>query len=108
MKIISIIVVRLAVILGLLAVGFAVGFPIGQQRGFDNGSEWAIVQADIAAREAGVSLPFLLEEGQIRVIIRQSPDLHKWARQQAALYNERITVAPDGKAVIPVGIETED
>lgn len=108
MKIISMIVVRLAVILGLLAAGFALGFPIGQQRGFDNGSEWAIVQADIAAREAGVSLPFLLEEGQIRVIVRQSPDLHKWARQQAALYNERLAVAQDGKAVVPVGIETED
>ena len=108
MKIISMIVVRLAVILGLLAAGFALGFPIGQQRGFDTGSEWAIVQADIAAREAGVSLPFLLEEGQIRVIVRQSPDLHKWARQQAALYNEQITVAQDGTSVIPVGIEAED
>lgn len=108
MKIISMIVVRLAVILGLLAAGFALGFPIGQQRGFDNGSEWAIVQADIAAREAGVSLPFLLEEGQIRVIVRQSPDLHKWARQQAAFYNDRITIAQTAKTEIPVGIEAAD
>lgn len=83
MKIISTIVVRIVMMLGLLAMGFALGFPMGQQRGFDNGSEWAIVQADIAAREAGVSLPFSLEEGQIRVTIRQSPDLHKWARQTA-------------------------
>jgi hypothetical protein len=108
MKIISMIVVRIAVILGLLVAGFALGFPIGQQRGFDNGSEWAIVQVDIVAREAGVSLPFALEEGQIRVIVRQSPDLHKWARQQAALYNERITVAKTGTSDIPVGIETGD
>ncbi len=108
MKIISMIVVRIAVILGLLVAGFALGFPIGQQRGFDTGSEWAIEQADIAAREAGMSLPFSLEEGQIRVIIRQSPDLHKWARQQAALYNDRIAVAGAGKTDIPVGTEVED
>ena len=108
MKIISMIVVRTAVILGLLATGFALGFPVGQQRGFDTGSEWAIVQADIAAREAGMILPFSLEEGQIRVTVRQSPDLHKWARQQAALYNDRITVAKSGKTDIPVGIEAVD
>ena len=108
MKIISMIVVRLAVILGLLAAGFALGFPIGQQRGFDTGSEWAIVQADIAAREAGSSLIVSLEEGQIRVIVRQPPGLYKRARQQAALYNERITVAQEGRAVIPVGIEADD
>lgn len=84
MKTIFIIVIRIAAILGSLAAGFALGFPLGQQKGFHTGSEWAIIQVDIAAREAGVSLPFFLEEGRIRVIVRQPPDLHKWARQQAS------------------------
>jgi hypothetical protein len=114
MKIISKIVVRIAMMLGLLAVGFAVGFPLGQSKGFDTGSEWAIVQADIAAREAGMPLPFSLEEGQIRVTVKQSPDLHKWAQHQAALYNDRITVndrittVKADKKYIPIGIEDAD
>jgi len=53
MKIISMIIVRLVAILGLLTAGFALGFPIELQKGFNTGSEWGIVQADIAAREAG-------------------------------------------------------
>jgi len=108
MKIISTIIVRLAAIVGLLAAGFALGFPVGAHKGFDTGSEWAIVQADIAAREAGMSLPFSLEDGQIRVTVKQSPDLHKWAQQQAALYNDRITVAKASKTAIPVGVEAAD
>jgi hypothetical protein len=49
MKIISTIIVRTVLMLALLAMGFALGFPLGQSKGFDTGSEWAIVQADIAA-----------------------------------------------------------
>ena len=93
MKIASLIILRIALILGLLATGFAVGFPVGQHKGFDRGSEWAIVQANIAAREAEMDLPFALEDGQITVTVRQSPDLHKWAKKQAALYNDRLTAA---------------
>jgi hypothetical protein len=102
MKIISLIILRIAVVLGLLAMGFGLGFPVGQQKGFDNGSEWAIVQADMAAREAGMILPFILEDGQIRVVVRQSPDLHKWARKQAELYNDRLTIAEVHQADRPV------
>jgi len=102
MKIVSLIVLRIVVILGLLATGFAMGFPVGQHKGFSRGSEWAIVQADIAAREAGMVLPFSLADGQIRVVIRQSPDLHKWARRQAALYNDRMTVNEAARSDIPV------
>ena len=109
MKTISTIVVRITIMLGLLAAGFALGFPLGQHKGFDTGSEWAIVQADIAAREAGMSLPFSLEEGHIRVTVKQSPDLHKWAQQQAALYNDRITVTKAVRTAIPpVGVEAAD
>ena len=105
MKTITTIVVRLAMILGLLAAGFAMGFPMGQQRGFDNGSEWAIVQADIAAREAGVALPFSVEEGQIHVIVRQPQDLHKRAQQQAELNSERTSIAQAAHTEVPFGIE---
>ena len=110
MKTLSLVVLRFAVILGLLAMGFAIGFPVGQHKGFNNGSEWAIVQADMAAREAGMELPFLLENGQIRVIVRQSPDLHKWAQKQAALYNERIMSIDieAGKSALPVDFEFAD
>ena len=94
-------VVRLAMILGLLATGFALGFPMGQQRGFNNGSEWAIVQADIAAREAGVALPFSLEEGQIHVIVRQPQDLHKRAQQQAELSTEQAGIAQPSRQTSP-------
>jgi hypothetical protein len=104
MKIISLIVLRVIVVLGLLAMGFAVGFPTGQQKGFENGSEWAIVQAEMAAREAGMVLPFALEDGQIRVVVRQSPDLHKWARKQAELYNDRLTVAEARQADMPANV----
>lgn len=97
MKILSLIF-RVAAALGLLATGFATGYPAGQQKGFDSGCEWAMVQADMAAREAGMELPFSLEEGRIRVVVKQSPDLHKWARNQAALYNDRLTAAQISRA----------
>jgi len=108
MKTMVMIVVRTAVILGLLAAGFALGFPIGQNKGFNTGSEWGIVQADIAAREAGSPLIVSMEEGQIRVIVTQPRGLYKRAQQQAALYSDRITVATAGKTDAPVGIEPED
>ena len=77
------------------------------QRGFNTGSEWGIVQADIAAREAGSPLIVSLEDGQIRVIITQPRGLYKRA-QQAALYNDRILVAKTGKKNIPIDIEVAD
>ena len=108
MKIVSMIVLRFVAILGLLAMGFAMGFPVGQHKGFNSGSEWAIVQVDMAAREAGMELPFSLEDGQIRVVVRQSPDLHKWAQKQAALYNDRIKVAEVVRSAMPVDFEAAD
>jgi hypothetical protein len=101
-------VVRIAVILGLLTAGFALGFPIGQQRGFNTGSEWGIVQADIAAREAGSPLIVSLEDGQIRAIITQPRGLYKRAQQQAALYSDRMFAEKTGKKAIPVDIEIAD
>jgi hypothetical protein len=61
------IVIRIVLVIALLMVGFAVGVPVGQSIGFATGSEWAIIQADLLAREAGVFMPVHYEEGMFRV-----------------------------------------
>ncbi len=85
MRTIARIIVRVAGILVLLAIGFAVGFPLGRQTGFMTGSEWAIVQAAIVAREAGRSMPVTFEDGQLHIVVKQPEDLYLRARQRAAL-----------------------
>ena len=79
------IIVRIVVIVILLAVGFAAGFPVGRQAGFMTGSEWAMVQAEIVAREAGMSMPVTLEDGELHIVVKQPEDLYRQARQRAAL-----------------------
>jgi hypothetical protein len=61
----------------LLAAGFAAGYPFGQHAGFTNGTEWAMVQADIAAREAGVYMPVVLDSGAFKVILKQPRRLYR-------------------------------
>ncbi len=85
MRTVARIIVRIVVIAILLAIGFAAGFPMGRQAGFMTGSEWAIVQAEIVAREAGRSMPVTLEDGQLRVVVKQPEDLYRRARQRAGL-----------------------
>jgi hypothetical protein len=104
MKIATRITMRIIMILALLAAGFAVGFPIGRQDGFATGSEWAIVQADIAAREAGVSMPVSFEEGQIHVVVKQPTGIYKRA-QLAALRSDRLQAVTAGRAEVPTGLE---
>lgn len=70
---------RIALTIALLTAGFAVGFPAGQRIGFITGSEWAIVQADIVAREAGVIMPVTFESGNFRVTLRQPRHLYTMA-----------------------------
>jgi hypothetical protein len=69
--------------MALLGAGFAAGFPVGKDAGFTTGSEWALMQANLFAREAGVFMPVSLERGQFRVVIRQPNNLHKRAWQLA-------------------------
>jgi len=92
-RIIFQIIVRIIVIAVLLAVGFAIGFPMGQQAGFMTGSEWAIVQAGIIAREAGMSMPVTLEEGEMHIVVRQPQDLYRRARERAALDIASVRIA---------------
>ena len=70
---------RIVIAFVLLVAGFAAGFPIGQRLGFTNGSEWAIVQADIVAREAGVIMPVSYEAGNFRITLLQPPHLYTTA-----------------------------
>lgn len=73
------VILRIAAAIVLLFAGFAAGVPVGTSIGFDHGSEWALVQADLLAREVGVSMPVQYEDGQLRVIIRQPQNLHRRA-----------------------------
>src|SRR5512143_2710524 len=75
MRIISQIIMAIA----LLATGFALGVPFGKNVGFNIGSEWAIKQADIVAKEAGMYMPVHMENGTFRVKFKQPPGLHQRA-----------------------------
>ena len=85
------ILIRTALSLALLAAGFAAGFPVGKDAGFTIGSEWALMQANLIAREAGVFMPVYLEEGQFRVVIRQPKNIYKRAWQLADEEAEKVS-----------------
>lgn len=82
------IITRTVLAIALLSAGFAAGFPIGKSSGFTTGSEWALVQADILAREAGVFMPVYFEDGSFRVVIKQPRGLYKRAWQLADRYEK--------------------
>jgi hypothetical protein len=77
------ILIRIVLAIVLLIVGFAAGFPAGKSIGFTSGSEWALVQANIIAREAGVFMPVSLNDGQFRVVLKQPGHLYKRAWELA-------------------------
>jgi hypothetical protein len=81
----KILVPTIAVILLLFL--FTIAFHVGESAGFRMGSEWALLQADIVAREAGMSLPVYLEDGVFRVVFRQPPGLYQKAWQLADRYD---------------------
>jgi hypothetical protein len=97
MKIILKFATRTVVAFGLLLAGFSAGFPVGQRMGFTTGSEWAIIQAGIVAREAGLSMPVNYAEGTFRVVVRQSPDLYKNAWRLADRYDREMQYWSSGK-----------
>jgi len=84
------IITQTALALALLATGFAAGFPVGKDAGFTSGSEWALMQANLLAREAGVFMPVSLEQGQFRVVIKQPGNIYKRAWQLADKEEERV------------------
>jgi hypothetical protein len=76
----------------ILLAGFVIVYEFGKNAGFRTGSEWALVQADIAAREAGVFMPVYLKEGKFRVVIRQPRGIYKRAWQLADQFEEQGTL----------------
>jgi hypothetical protein len=83
--------------IALLIVGFAAGFPAGKSAGFTSGSEWALVQANIIAREAGVFMPVSLNDGQFRVVLKQPRQLYKRAWELADRDEEEMRWVNSGK-----------
>ncbi len=100
MKIVLKMTVRFAMAIALLIAGFAAGFPIGQRMGFSTGTEWAIVQADILARQAGLSMPVFFEEGAFRVVVKQPPDIYRRAWQLADRHDKDMKDWSDGKRTL--------
>ncbi len=100
MKILLKVAARIMIALALLLAGFAAGFPVGQRMGFTTGSEWAIVQADIIAREAGLSMPVNYEEGSFRVVVRQPPALSREAWRMADRYDSEMQYWSGGERTL--------
>ncbi len=76
----------------LVALGFALGFPLGKIVGFNNGGEWAIMQAEIIAREAGMFMPVRLENGTFRVKLKQPRGLHRQAWKFADKHFDELAI----------------
>jgi hypothetical protein len=90
--------IRAAFVIALLLVGFAAGFPVGQSIGFTTGSEWSFMQADILAREAGVSMPVSYKEGKFRVVVKQPRHLYKKAWKLADKHEDEMAYVNTGKS----------
>ena len=84
MKKISIIMALIA----LLLVCVGVSYQAGKNDGFKSGSEWALVQAEIVAAEAGVFMPVYMKDGKFRVVLRQPKGVYKNAWKMADEYEE--------------------
>jgi hypothetical protein len=91
------ILIQILLAIALLIAGFAAGFPAGKSAGFASGSEWALVQANIIAREAGVFMPVSLNDGQFRVVLKQPGQLYKRAWELADRNEEEMRWVNSGK-----------
>lgn len=67
----------------LLLAGLIAGFVAGKITGFATGSEWALMQADTLAREAGVFMPVSYDGRTFRVVIKQPRGLYRKASRLA-------------------------
>jgi hypothetical protein len=84
------IIIRIAMMITLLITGFAAGVPVGQRIGFTTGSEWALVQADLLAREAGMFMPVHFENGMFRLKLKQPAHLYQRSWQLADRHYEEL------------------
>ncbi|OGW34573.1 MAG: hypothetical protein A2010_03835 [Nitrospirae bacterium GWD2_57_9] len=79
---------NIMIVLVLLLAFIGAAFQTGKSVGFRTGSEWALVQADILAREAGLFMPVYMEGDTFRVVIKQPKGLYKNAWNLADMYEE--------------------
>ena len=86
------IIANIMVAIALLVAGAAIGFPAGRDLGFKIGSEWALVQADLVAEEAGVFMPVQLQNDRFVVVLKQPPGLYRNAWRLADQFDERTGV----------------
>jgi hypothetical protein len=93
-------ILRVTFMILLVMAGVAVGVPIGQNRGFSTGSEWAIVQANILAREAGLFMPVNFEAGQFRIMMKQPKHLYKKAWRLADKREDEIEYVCNGDTTL--------
>ncbi|HAS52637.1 MAG: hypothetical protein A2X56_01330 [Nitrospirae bacterium GWC2_57_13] len=99
------IIIRIALAVVLLLTGFAAGFPFGVSRGFSTGSEWAFVQGNILAREAGLFMPVNFETGQFRIIFKQPKHLYREAWVLADRHEDAMVYMRRGDKTVNEGIE---
>ena len=93
-------IIRMIMIAALLVAGFAAGFPIGQSVGFSTGSEWAIVQADIVAREAGLIMPISIADGKFKVVVKQPRHLYRQAWKLAERHETAMNYVNTGEKAL--------
>ncbi len=87
------------VVITLLLAVFALAFQLGRSTGFETGSEWALVQADIVAREAGLFMPVYMKDGHFRVVVKQPRGLYRRAWQHADKYEDSRSTVKTAKVV---------
>lgn len=81
-------VYRAVILTSLLLICFAISFQAGRTIGFRTGSEWALMQAKIIAREAGLFMPVYLEGDNFRVVLKQPRGLYRKAWRLADRHDE--------------------
>ncbi len=82
--------IRILLMTVFLAAGFAAGFPAGRSIGFATGSEWALVQAELLARESGLDMPVSFDGEQFRIVMKQPRRFYSNARALAARHDDEM------------------
>jgi hypothetical protein len=90
------VILRITLMIALLAAGFAAGFPMGRSNGFSTGSEWALMQAGILVREAGLFMPVNFEAGKFRIILKQPKHIYRRAWVLADRHEDEIAFMCEG------------
>ncbi len=93
----------------VLLAGIGAAYQAGRSVGFKTGSEWALVQADLVAQEAGVFMPVSMKDGMFRVVIKQPRGLYKRAWQQADQHEDaRVNVRTPKPAPVSEHLEANN